>query len=484
MSLSRSAARGVSATLVGQWSRLIIQVGSTMVLARLLTPEDYGLIGMVLAITGFAERLKLMGLSTVTIQRRTIDQGQLSFLFWVNVLLGVGVAVVVGALSPLIARFYGAPELTGITLWLTLSFVFGGIGAQHVALLNRRMDFGFLARIEVSAILFGSAVAIVAAWAGAGYWALVLFHLVQPGVRAVMAWRRTRWRPDRPAKARDGREMLAFGANLSGYELLNYFSRHMDNILIGRYLGAEPLGAYTKAYALLLLPIQQIQGPVQRVAIPTLSRLQDQPERFRRFFLKGLRSVALVVVPMVTGLAVLAEEVVLIALGGQWTEAIGVFRILAFVGLAHALLHSNGWLYVALGNAQRQLYWSMFSAPVVVLSFVLGLSRGIEGVAAAYAVAIWLLMLPSFWNATRGTPVTIPDVLACGVRPGAASAIGAAAVLALRSALPTMPVVLSAAVLGSAYLLVVASAIAAWPAAREEVRSTIRLLRGGLTGPA
>lgn len=462
----------------------MIQIVSTMVLARLLTPEDYGLVGMVMAITGLAERLKMMGLSAVTVQRRTIDQDQLSFLFWVNVLLGVGVAVLVAALSPLITLFYGEPELVGITLALTVSFVLGGVAAQHLALLNRRMEFGSLATIEVLAILVGSAIAIVAAWLGAGYWSLVLFHVLQPGVRMIVAWHRTRWRPSRPARARDGREMLTFGANLSAFEFLNYFSRHMDNILIGRYEGADSLGAYTKAYGLLLLPIQQIQGPVHRVAIPTLSRLQDEPERFRRFFLTGLRSVAFVVLPMITALAVLAEEVVLILLGDQWTDAIAVFRILAFVGMAHALSHSNGWLYVSLGNVRRQMYWAMVSAPLVVLAFVLGLPWGIEGVATGYAVVIWLLLVPSFWNATRGTPVSIPDVLACGLRPAVISVVGAASVIILRPVLPPVPLLLSAVILGTAYVATIAGAVGLWPAAREDVRSMVGLIRGGYGGRA
>ena len=484
MSLARSAIRGVGATIAGQWGRLAIQIGATMVLARLLTPEDYGLVGMVLAVTGLAERLKMMGLSTVTVQRREIDQDQLSFLFWVNVGLGVGFAVVLGALAPLVSRFYGAPELTGITVALTVSFVLGGIAAQHVALLTRRLEFGSLAIIEVLAILFGSVAAIVAAGLGAGYWALVVFHVTQPGVRALIAWRRTRWRPKRPAWAREGWQMLSFGANLGGFELLNYFARHMDNVLIGRYLGAEPLGAYTKAYGLLLLPVQQIQGPVHRVAVPTLSRLQDDPERFRRFFLTGLRSVAFVVIPLITALAVLAEEVILILLGDQWTDAISVFQILAFVGMVHALGHSNGWLYIALGNVRRQLGWSLVEAPLVVLSFVLGLRFGIEGVATAYAVTMWLLLLPSFWNATRGTPVSIPDVIACGLRPAIVSLVGFVSVVALRSALPPVPVPVSGVILGIAYLTAVGAAIGVWPSARGDAQAMVTLLRTGFRGAA
>lgn len=465
--------------MAGQWGRLVIQLGSTMVLARLLTPGDYGLIGMVLALTALAETLKSMGLSTVTVQRRSIDQAQLSLLFWVNVGLGLAVAALVVAVAPLIARFYGQPELTGIAMGLSASFVFGGIGAQHVALLNRRMQFGTIARIEITVMLVSVVVAIVAAWFGAGYWSLVAFHALQPLTRTLLAWRRTRWMPSRPAGADDARAMLTFGANLSGFEVLAYFARQADSILVGRFLGAEQLGIYAKAYGLLLLPIQQIQGPVHRVAIPVLSKLQDEPERFRRYFCTGLRSVGFVVIPGVTFLIVAAEEVVLIVLGDQWVDAVGVFRILGIAGLVKALSHSNGWLYIALGRARRQVAWAAISAPLTVLSYVVGLRWGIEGVAAGYSIMSVLLFLPSIWNATHGTPVSIGDLLRTAQRPAAASVLGAIAATAARTAVGDAPILLSLASMAAAYGVVVAAVIALWPTARREAQETLQLVRGG-----
>lgn len=450
-----------------------------MVLARLLTPDDFGLIGMVIAVTGFAEHIKSMGLSTVTIQRRTISQEQLSFLFWVNLALGLGVAVTVASAAPLITAFYSRPELTPVTIALSTSFVFGGLAAQHLALLSRSMRFGSLAVLEVSVISLGTLAAIGAALLGAGYWSLVVLHISQALFRAVIAVAMSRWRPSRPSVPEGAWEMLKFGANLSGFELLNYVARNADNVLIGRYLGAAPLGIYSKAYGLLLLPIQQIQGPAQRVAIPTLSRLQDAPERFRDYFLTGLRAVAFVTIPGLALLAVSAEEIVLIVLGDQWTAAVPVFRTLAIAGLAQALLHSNGWMYVSLGRARRQLAWSVITAPIVVGAIAFGLRWGIEGVATSYAVVIWVLFLPSFWFVTRGTTVSTKDVISCGFKPAVFSSIGAVAALFVQAALPpATPHLVSGVIVGLTFGLGATLTVLVWPGARAQARDLLALLRG------
>jgi PST family polysaccharide transporter len=478
--LARAAVRGAGATFFGQWGRFLIQTGATVVLARLLTPEDYGLVGMVLAITGLADRLRTMGLSTATVQVRTIDQPQLSALFWINTGLGVLVAALLAAAAPLIARFYGEPQLTLIVLALSLSFIFGGVGAQHVALLNRRMQFRSLAGLEITSMLFGAGVAIAAALLGAGYWSLVLFHLLQPVWRGIVAWRKSRWTPSRPARADGLRGILTFGANLSGYEIIVYLSRNLDNVLIGRYLGAAPLGIYSKAYGLLLLPIQQIQGPLHRVAVSTLSRLQDDPERFRAYFRTGLGGVAFTAIPLIGFLALAADEIILLVLGSQWSAAGPVFRILAFAGLASAMTHSNSWIYIALGRTRSQMLWGLATNPLIVASFVVGLRGGVRGVALAYAVTVWLLLLPSFWYATRGTPVSVGDVLDAVARPAAVSAVAFVAAWYAGTLRPGASTLVGLAISATVYLVTAGSLVAIWPAARERARELIDLTRNAL----
>jgi O-antigen/teichoic acid export membrane protein len=484
MNLARSAVRGLGATLAGQWGTLLISTASTMALARLLTPRDYGLVGMVLAITGLANRLKTMGLSTATVQRRSIDQGQLSVLFWINAGLGVVMALLMIAIAPLIARFYGEPELTPIVMVLSTTFIFSGFGAQHVALLNRRMRFGALATIDVTVMTIAAGIAIVAAWLGAGFWALVLFHVVQPVLRGGLAWLRTRWSPSRPGRASGMKEILAFGANLSAYETLVYISRNGDNVIIGRFLGAAELGIYSKAYQLLLLPVQQLQGPIQRVAVPTLSKLQDDPVRFRNYFCTGVAGAATLAMPLLLFLALAANEVVLILLGDQWTEAVPIFRILAFAGLGTAISHSNSWLYIALGRTRQQMLWGIRAHPFILLSFFAGLPWGVRGVATAFALAVWLLLLPSFWFATRGTPVRVGDILSSAVRPAVLAGVAFATTWAVALTVGDLPVLLSLAVKGLAYVLSFAAALAVWPAARRQAAGLMRLVRDGFSTPS
>lgn len=469
MKLAESAVRGTAATLAGQWGRFALQIASTMVLARLLTPADYGLVGMVLVITGLAERLTTMGLTTATIQRKEITHAQVNALFWLNAALGVAAAACLAAAAPLIASFYGRAELVPVVVALSSAFVLSGLTAQHKALLARNMRFAALASAEIAAMGVGAAVAIAAAWTGMGYWALVLFHAVQPLVRLIIVWVQSDWRPSRPARAAEMRQLVSFGAYLSGTEISTYMVRNMDNVLIGRYVGAAELGIYSKAYQLLLMPIRQLQGPTHRVAVATLSRLQDDAERFRHYYRTGLGAMAFTAMPLLAALAVASDDVILLILGDQWAEAGPIFRVLAFAGIAHVVTHTNSWLYIALGRTRRQMTWAFISHPLHILSFVVGLPWGAYGVAVAFTLTTWLMLAPSFTVATRGTPVSLRDIGASVWRPAAITACAyAAGAWASAQVAPLHPFP-SAVTSGGVVVLVTALLTLAWPAARQQV---------------
>lgn len=415
--LGSRAARGAALTLGAQWTRFVLQLVSTMILARILTPDDYGLLGMVLVVTGLAERFKDLGLSAATIQREELTHRQVSALFWINVGVGVALAGALAALASVIADFYGRPELVGVTLALSLMFVAGGLTVQHQALLKRQMRYGWLSIMEIVAMAVGVAVAILAAVMGAGYWALVYYQLAIPFTLAVMSWVACRWRPGRPERGADIRSLLTFGGNLSLFGLLNYASRSADNLLIGRVHGAVELGLYTKAYQLLLLPVQQINTPIANVAIPTLSYLQDDPPRYRRFYSNAITSIGLMTIPLIVVLAVLSEEVVLIVLGDQWTDAARIFQVLAFAGIAQAISNANGWIYVSTGHTGRMAIWGLISRPIIIASFVVGLPWGAYGVAVSYTVTSLLLLVPAFAVAVRKSPLRLADIAGASWRP-------------------------------------------------------------------
>jgi O-antigen/teichoic acid export membrane protein len=223
------------------------------VLARLLTLQDFGLISMVTAFTGLASLFRDMGLSMATVQRPHIDHAQVSTLFWVNVAISVVITSITAMLGPLIAWFYGEPRLKWITIVSAVAFIFGGLTVQHQALLRRQMRFTALAIIDVGSMLAGIIVAITSSLYGAGYWALVLNQLVVGITTAMGVWLLCDWRPGLPVGHSGVRSMLAFGGNLTGANVLNYFVRNFDNILIGWYWGAQQLGLYTRAYQLLVI---------------------------------------------------------------------------------------------------------------------------------------------------------------------------------------------------------------------------------------
>lgn len=425
-SLKGHAVRGGAITMVSQAAKLLLNLGSTMALARLLAPQDFGLVGMVAAVVGFAEVFKDLGLSTATIQRAEINHPQVSTLFWLNIALSLAITLVIAAAAPVIAWFYHDPRLTAIGLVLASLYLLGGAAVQHQALLRRQMRFGVLAIIDLAALGAGIATGVLLAWDGWGYWALVHMQVAMAVVSLVGVWQACSWRPGRPRRGSGVRSLVAFGANLTAFDFLNYLARNLDNVLIGWRWGAANLGFYSKAYQLLLMPMQQINAPIRAVAIPTLSRLQHDPQQFRSYYLKALTLITLISLPLVLLFLLLAEEIVLVLLGPQWRETAILFRLLGIAALVQPVLNTAGWFYVARGEARRMLRWGLISVPLFVASFLIGLPFGPSGVAGCYAVMTLLLTIPCLWYATHGSAVQVRDVMRVAGRHGLAAIVAVA----------------------------------------------------------
>ncbi len=403
--LKGRSVKGGSITIVAQIVKLFLQIGSSVFLARLLTPNDFGLIAMVAVLTSFVLIFKDMGLSMATVQRAEINHGQISTLFWVNVAFSLMIMLITVALAPVVALFYGEPRLKWITIALACGLLFGGLAVQHQALLKRQMRFACLAAINVISMFIGVFVAILAAWFGMGYWALVVLQLATAFSTAVGVWIMCGWRPGLPVRNSGVRKMLFFGANMVGFSIINYFARNMDNMLIGWRWGVQPLGLYSRAYAFLLLPIGQFTTPITSVAVPALSRLQNEPERYRNYYLKAIQVIAYVSMPFIVSMAVLSPEIIGLVLGKQWLSAAPIFRILAFAAIWQPVGSTVGWIYVSLGQTRRMMIWGFIGCPIIVLSFLIGLPWGVKGVASCYALCMWLLVYPSFSFALKHSPL-------------------------------------------------------------------------------
>jgi len=459
--LKGRALRGGAAALSGQIVQFAIQTVSTVALARLLTPSAFGLVAMVSAVTGFLAIFQSLGLSQATIQKPDINQDEVSALFWINVAVSFALALVVVALAPVLALFYHQPRLADITVVLSLGFVFGGLGIQHQAILQRQMRFTTLAAINVASYSAGVAVAVAMALEGAGYWALVALPLVPNAATTAAWWVACRWRPGRPRRTAGLRDLLAFGGYLTGFNMVNYFARNLDNVLIGWRWGPAPLGLYSRAYSLLLMPLQQISAPISSVAVPTLSRLQDDPDRYRRAYRQVLEKLTLLTGPLVAFLIGTSGWIIAVVLGPQWHDAAGIFTWLGIAAVVQPIANTTGWLFITQHRGREYFTWGVIGSAMTVASFVIGLPHGPVGVAAAYAVSGLLVRTPVLiWYVGRRGPVSARDIVAASLRPSLMALAVLAAILTLRLGFPGLRPVpglaLAAAVSGAIVVPVLA----------------------------
>ncbi|BCW99711.1 MAG: lipopolysaccharide biosynthesis protein [Armatimonadota bacterium] len=416
--------RGGVLTVASQAGRFALNTVSLVALARLLTPADFGLVAMVQPITGFVAAFKDLGLNFATVQKPQINEAQVSTLFWINLLVSVLLAVLGTLLAPLVGLFYGDERAGWITVALSATFIFSGLGAQHQAILQRQMRFGSVAFADLAGILAGIVAAMLAAWQGMGYWSLVIMTAVTGAVNVAILWWQSRWIPGAPRKLREVREMLGFGGGLTGYFIVNYLTRNADNVLVGRFLGSEALGYYSRAYLLILLPMRQISSPVLPVAIAALSRLRADPERFRRYYLRILQIMACAGMPLIVFTLVCSESLIYLILGEQWLACVSIFRALGPAAFLLTFNEAEALIYVPTGETMRWFRWSLAVAPVYILVFAFGLQWGPVGVAICYSAAMVVLRFPSLAFAFRGSPLRLSHLLGV-LWPPATASIGA-----------------------------------------------------------
>ncbi|TGQ45503.1 MULTISPECIES: lipopolysaccharide biosynthesis protein [unclassified Mesorhizobium] len=407
----RVALRGGLVTAGSQGFKMVIQFISVIILARLLVPEDFGLVASVGPIVAFVGLLQNLGLQQALVQRKDISDRQLNQVFWVSALVGLGSSVVVAALAPAIAAFYGDQRMLGITLASALPLLLGSIAAVPLALMNRHLQFGQLALNDVVTAAAGLLAAAIAAWAGMGYWSLVLGPAVAAVVALAAAWLVVRWTPSRPDLKVDG-DILSFGANLTGFNLVNFFSRNLDNILIGKYSGAIELGYYDRAYKLLLFPLQNITQPLTRVMVPLLSRIHEDKARFRDLYVRTNWMLAAVTMPGIAALTLTSDQVVALLFGPRWTAVAPIFAWLGIASLTQSVSSTTGWIFICQGKTKTMFQWGIYSSLTTVAAFIVGLHWGAVGVAAAYAISGYVLRVPVLAVLVhRVGPVTAGDFL-------------------------------------------------------------------------
>lgn len=414
-----------------------------MVLARLLDPKDFGLVGMVTAVTGVFNIFKDAGLSLVTIQRPTITNEEVSTLFWLNMGVGVILGLLSFAMAPILVMFYHEPTLFWVTAVLATGFVLNAAGVQHSALLQRDLKFGILSAVEIAAQLVSTAAGIVLALSGYGFWALVAMTVVSPAVSTLLFWLSAGWVPGRLYLGTGIRSMLRFGGTATLNGLVTYASYNIEKVLLGRFWGAEALGVYGRASQLIAIPSENLNAATGGVLFSALSRLQDDPNRFKNYFLKSYTLLLSLTLPATIGCALFADDIVFLILGQKWTEAGNIFRFLAPAITVLAIINPTYWLVISLGMAERSLKIALAIGPLVIAAYVMGLPYGPTGVALAYSIAMTVWLIPHMIWTTHGTMLSLRDMVLAAGKPLIATVTAVSVVYAAQSVygayLPPVP---------------------------------------------
>jgi O-antigen/teichoic acid export membrane protein len=455
--LRHRAIRGGGAKILAQAANFTLRVGSLMVLARLLDPRDFGLVGMVTAITGVLSLFRDFGLSSATVQRVEVNEDQISTLFWINILVGVGLCVVLAAASPIVAWFYHEPRLFWVTVTLSFGFFLNAAGIQHSAMLQREMRFTTLATIEVLSWVASVATGIGMALGGFGYWSLVVMANVLPLITTIGVWSATRWVPGLPKRNTGIRSMMRFGGLITLNSMIVYVAYNLDKVLLGRFWGAEAIGIYGRSYQLINIPTDNLNSSVGEVAFSALSRLQNDPARLKSYFLKGYALVLALTVPITIAGALFAKDLMLVVLGPKWSATAPIFRLLAPTILIFAMINPLAWLLFSTGLVGRSVRIVCVIAPLAITAYFLGLPYGPKGVALAYSTVMTLWVIPHILWCVHGTMISFRDIMLTVRRPLLSGVVAAAVAAGVefifgQSLIPVFRLALGGIVLLSVYL--------------------------------
>lgn len=457
--LGRASLHSGMIFVAARGANIFVQLASTILLARILSPHDFGLVAMVLALVGFAPMLIDLGTSEASTQKTHISEAEISTLFWLNIAISLGLTVLLIAGSEAIARFFGEPSLTGIALALSVTFVLTAMSTQHSALMRRAMQFRRIAMIDISANLVGSFVSVALALSGWGYWSLVAKPIVTAAWTAVAVWTSCRWVPGRPRISPDAKELLGFGLGVTGFTMTDYLVKSADRLAIGYFQGAGPLGYFQNAFTIYGNALSILTEPLHNIAASSLSKLRSDVEALKRAWATALSTLSFFAAPAFAILAVIGQDFVVLLLGQKWAPAGPLLCIFAVRGIAHSIERTMGWLHVAVGRADRWMRWGVYSAFVQLMALMVGLPFGVIGIATAYALVMFGLCVPALVYSGNPIGIRSRDVLqAIGPQMIAGLAAAAAGFLVeltfLAGSTPLMRIFLSGMACLAAYLVI------------------------------
>ena len=423
--LRRLTVRGAGATLAAGVLTLSTQIIATMILARLLTPTDFGLVTMVTTFSLLVANLGFNGLTEAIVQCDEIDHALSSTLFWINAACGILLTIGFAEAGSLLARFYHDPLVQRVTIFVSLTIFATSISTVHLALLKRAMHFSWVSVNDICARIISVFLSIMLSWMGWGYWALVAGVVALPVSTSVGAFILCRWMPGIPRRVAGTGPLLRFALNTYGHFGVNYLSRNTDNLLVGWRFNAQSLGFYKKAYDLFALSASQLVASIAVVVVAALSRVRKDPALYRRYVIDALAVMAFVGMGLGAGLTLVGKDLIFVLLGPKWGPAGLIFTYFG-PGIGIMILYAtHGWIHLSLGRADRWFRWAIVEFIVTCLLFIGCLRWGPVGIATAWSASFWLLTIPAIWYAGRPIGLQIGSVLSMAWRFVVASLVAA-----------------------------------------------------------
>jgi len=390
--LKKKSAQGGLVSIAGQIIRFAIQLITTAILARLLTPTEFGIFAMGAMLVGLMKLFSSQFLSIGIVQHKQIDHRQISAFYWINCFFTIALVVVTAVLAPLAAAYYREPQVTTISWVLSSQIIFAGIAMTHIAIMTRQMRFISLTRIDIAAGFCSKLIGIVFAWVTASYWALLAIPVSYDFIRLVMVWWACRWRPSFVLWDSGLKSLLNFGSKITVSSVALYLSENIDSFVVGRVWGAQVMGIYSKGYSVLLMPIRLVSWPIGSVVVSALSKLHNNKIELDRYYRVLCEIYFLVMVPMISFLMVAAKEMILVILGPQWIESVIIFQALGLSTLFGSMTHPLQWLLLSKGKGSIILVLIILDLIVKVIAVFMGISWGPQGVAWSISCAMAFLM--------------------------------------------------------------------------------------------
>lgn len=433
--LQRRVARGVTWTIVDNWGRQFLQLAVFIVIANLLMPEEFGLVALAMAFVMLAQLFVDQGMGDALVQRQQVSREHLDTAFWAAMLLGTLLFLVGLVVAVPIGQLLNEPELTPLLQALSFSFVLTGAAAVPMALLRRELRFRSLALRTLFSIAGGGVAGITLAVMGYGAWALVGQQLVAAGLSVVALWRASSFRPSRRFSAQHFRELLGFGANVVGSDLMLYVTRYTDNLLIGVFRSTQELGVYAVGYRILDSANSILVGIARKITFPALSRLQHDPERAKRAYFRVTRLSATAILPAYIGLSLVSPELIPLIFGGQWLESGPVAAVLFLVGPAYTFQGFGTALLMAVGRPDVVLRFRLINMVTTVIGFLLAVPFGIVAMAASFVIRGYLMVPVQLYLQRRYAGISSGEYLRRLAVPSLATVLMAGVVLGVRLAL-------------------------------------------------